>query len=58
MSIKSHIQDLRCELEELAECGDLEERLETAMELARLEKLLHGYCEIAAKRMAQEVLAL
>jgi len=42
MSIKSDIEDLKCTLEELNECCDLEDRLEVAEELARLEKLSRG----------------
>jgi hypothetical protein len=34
----NEIQDCRCELEELDECGDLEGRMERALKLADLEQ--------------------
>lgn len=34
----NEIQDCRCELEELNECGDLEDRVECALKLADLEQ--------------------
>ena len=34
----NEIQDCKCELEELNECGDLEDRMECALKLADLEQ--------------------
>lgn len=37
VELVNEIQDCRCELEELDECGDLEERMGCALRLADLE---------------------
>jgi len=38
--LKALIEDLRCELEEANESGDLEERMELSLRIDQLEKLL------------------
>lgn len=38
--LKTTIEDVKCELEESNECGELEERMELAQRLAILESLL------------------
>lgn len=38
--LKEYIEDLKCEQEELEECGDLEERFEMAQKIERHEELV------------------
>ena len=37
IELQQEIEDQRCLVEELTECGDLEDRLDAALELERLE---------------------
>lgn len=39
-TLESELEDAQCELEELNECGDLEDRLEASMRVADLEAKL------------------
>lgn len=38
--LQNKITDLECELEEMNECGDLEDRMECAMKLERLKAMV------------------
>jgi hypothetical protein len=39
---EQELEDARCELEELQECGDLEDIMEQAMRVSELEALVRG----------------